>query len=104
MNYLVSENLINQLHVLYNYNYLQPLDSLDNNLLLFNFSLHQHGPEVHPALHGDVELEAVLHLAVLIAQHRPVVALVIRPGLVAAEGDGVVLPIGPELVPDTQQN
>ena len=79
--------------------YLQPLDCLDHNLLLFDLSLHQHRPEVHPALHRHIELEGVLHLSVFIVKDGTVVSLIISPGLVAAQSDGVVLSISPELVP-----
>ena len=78
--------------------YLQPLDCLDHNLLLFDLPLHQHRPEVHPALHRHIELEGELDLAVIVAEDAPVVALVISPGLVAAQGHRVVLAVGPELV------
>ena len=78
--------------------YLQPFYSFDNNFLLFNFSLHQHGPEVHASLDSDIEFEGKLHFSMIIFKNSSVVTFVIRSGLMTTQSDAVIITIRPEFI------
>ena len=54
---------------------LDELDLLDDDLLLLAFALHQHRSEVHAALHGHVEVEGEVCLAVLVGDGASVLPL-----------------------------
>ena len=77
---------------------LYELDVLDDDLLLLDLPLHEHGPEVHPALDGDEELEGEVGLAVAVGEDALVVSLLFLTALLDPEDDLTGVAVGVDLV------
>lgn len=71
--------------------------SYHDDFLLRFLPLHQHGPKVHAALHGDVEVELVLDLAVPVVEDALVEALILLFEGLDAQNGGVRIGVGPGL-------